>query len=438
MSSPDRRRPSTGGAMAVLALLVLCASVTATAPAGATGAGVTPTTKVTATTKVPATTKVLATARPWVGQMHDLGREATPAEIAAWDIDVRPDFRGLPAGQGSVADGEQIWEAKCASCHGIFGESNEVFTPLVGGTTQNDIRHGLAAGLLEGGPRTTLMKVPTISTLWDYIHRAMPWNAPRTLKADEVYATLAYMLSLGGIVDDGFVLSDRNIAEIQERMPNRDGMTKRHGLWAVDGTPDVQAVACMKDCRPLPSGVASGGARLPEHARDAHGNLAEQQRLVGPLRGAMTTPADEPPTSFEAMRKLAAGLTPAVLAKATAPGGDAGSASAAAAGASPAGAAATAAGTAPAAAGAASPDAAALAQAAGCIACHGVATRGVGPALRDIAAKYADRADRAEYLAGKIASGGQGVWGAIPMPPQPGLSESDRVALARWLAEGAK
>ena len=64
-----------------------------------------------------------------------IGRAATPKEVAAWDIDVRPDFKGLPTGSGSVAQGQDVWEAKCASCHGIFGESNEVFTPLVGGTT---------------------------------------------------------------------------------------------------------------------------------------------------------------------------------------------------------------------------------------------------------------------------------------------------------------
>src|SRR5215472_13006168 len=71
-----------------------------------------------------------------------VGRAATPDEISAWDIDVRPDFKGLPPGSGSVAKGQEIWESKCATCHGTFGESNEVFTPLVGGTTSDDIRTG--------------------------------------------------------------------------------------------------------------------------------------------------------------------------------------------------------------------------------------------------------------------------------------------------------
>ena len=110
-----------------------------------------------------------------------IGREATPREVAAWDIDVRPDFKGLPAGAGSVAKGQDVWEGKCASCHGVFGEANDVFSPLVGGTTAEDIKTGHVARLLDRGfpARTTLMKVATLSTLWDYIHRAMPWNAPK-------------------------------------------------------------------------------------------------------------------------------------------------------------------------------------------------------------------------------------------------------------------
>src|SRR6478736_8405522 len=98
-----------------------------------------------------------------------IGRSATPAEVKAWDIDVRPDFKGLPKGSGSVAKGQDVWEARCASCHGVFGESNEVFNPLVGGTTADDIKTGRVASLKPGGypGRTTLMKVSHVSTLWD-------------------------------------------------------------------------------------------------------------------------------------------------------------------------------------------------------------------------------------------------------------------------------
>ena len=117
-----------------------------------------------------------------LAQFPGIGRPATPAEIKAWDIDVRPDFKGLPPGSGSVRKGQKVWDDKCASCHGTFGESNEVFTPLVGGTSAEDIRKGRVASLVTGEvARTTLMKLPTLSTLWDYINRAMPWNAPKSL-----------------------------------------------------------------------------------------------------------------------------------------------------------------------------------------------------------------------------------------------------------------
>src|SRR5262245_20578357 len=76
-----------------------------------------------------------------------IGRSATPAEVAAWDIDVRPDFKGLPKGSGSVAQGQALWEAKCASCHGVFGESTETFNPLIGGTTAEDVKTGHTARL---------------------------------------------------------------------------------------------------------------------------------------------------------------------------------------------------------------------------------------------------------------------------------------------------
>jgi S-disulfanyl-L-cysteine oxidoreductase SoxD len=190
-----------------------------------------------------------------------IGREATPAEVRAWDIDVRPDFAGLPKGRGDVDTGMEIWEAQCASCHGVFGESNEVFTPLVGGTTAKDIETGRVAALINDSfpQRTTLMKVPTISTLFDYIQRAMPWTAPKSLSPDEVYALLAYLLNLGDIVPADFELSDENIAEVQERMPNRNGMTTDHGMWpgapaskggiGNGGKPDVKNLACISPSR---------------------------------------------------------------------------------------------------------------------------------------------------------------------------------------------
>src|SRR5690606_31933141 len=201
---------------------------------------------------------------PW----HDIGRDATPAEVKARAIDVRPDFKGLPNGAGTGHQGEQVWEAQCASCHGSFGESNEVFTPIVGGTTKVDIERGRVKNLEAGTTfpqKTTMMKVATVSTLWDYINRAMPWNAPKSLKPDEVYSLTAYILSLADVVPPDFKLSNENIAEVQKRMPNRNGMVFHEPLWKLGGKGDVKNVACMKDC-PVEVTIRSS---LPDFARDA-------------------------------------------------------------------------------------------------------------------------------------------------------------------------
>ena len=213
-----------------------------------------------------------------------IGRAATPAELAKWDIDVRPDFKGLPKGEGSVAQGQDVWEAKCASCHGIFGESNEVFNPLVGGVAAEDVKTGRVAKLKDTSfpARTTFMKAPSVSTVWDYINRAMPWNAPKTLSTHEVYAVTAYLLNLSGIVEDSFVLNEKTIVQAQERMPNRHGVTTQHHMWPgpeMGGTkkPDTANTACMKNC----ATDVKVTSMLPDFARDAHGNLADQNRLVG-------------------------------------------------------------------------------------------------------------------------------------------------------------
>jgi cytochrome c len=233
----------------------------------------------------------------------------------------------------------------------------------------------------------------------------MPWNAPKSLKTDEVYAVLAYLLNMGGILPDDFVLSDQTMAQAQARMPNRNGMTLDHGLWPgkslkTAGKPDVKAVACMSNCEAEPK-VASF---LPDFARNNHGNLAEQNRMVGPQHGVDTT---RPAATSAAAQRVAVADAPAKPAAAAT--GDAGAAAAAQA----------------------------LLKKNACIACHAIDGKLVGPAFRDVARKYGDRADAATYLAGKIRSGGTGVWGAIPMPPQT-LPDAEAAQIAAWLAAGAK
>lgn len=329
------------------------------------------------------------------GPLTNLGRSATPKEVAAWDIDVRPDFKGLPKGSGSVSAGQVVWEGKCASCHGTFGESNEVFTPIVGGTTADDIRHGRVASLTNGRQpqKTTLMKVATVSTLWDYINRAMPWTAPKSLTTDEVYAVTAYILNMGEIVPGDFVLSDKTIAQAQQRMPNRNGMVTSHGMWKLKGKADVKSVACMKNC-PTQEGVRSS---LPEPSRNAHGNLALQTRGFGATHGVDTTqPAPATRT------KAASAAAPAAAPKTA-------------------------------------PDSAmmALLQQNACMACHAVDAKVMGPSFVSVREKYQGDAAALATLAGKVKNGSAGTWGAIPMPPQAHLKDEDVKSMVGWIL-GAK
>lgn len=231
-----------------------------------------------------------------------IGRTALPKEIAAWDIDVRGDFKGIPKGAGSVAVGNKVWDEKCASCHGTFGESLEVFGPIVGGTTAEDVKVGKVRALWDGSEpkRSTLMKVNTLSTIWDYINRAMPWNAPKTLTVEEVYGVTAYILHMADILPADYVLSDKNIAEVQKLMPNRNGLFKYEEMWKVRGKGDVKNTACMKDCIKKVEVTSS----LPDAACDAHGDISQQNRHFGAVRGADTLLLCNPHPSVEELNKI--------------------------------------------------------------------------------------------------------------------------------------
>ena len=330
--------------------------------------------------------------------LQQIGRPATKAEVEAWDIDVRGDWKGLPAGSGSVARGADIWDAKCSSCHGAFGESNEVFTPIVGGTSKEDIESGRVRFLSHPGypHRTTLMRISKLSPLWDYIHRAMPWNQPKSLAADEVYAVLAYVLNLGNIVPADFTLSDKNIAEVEKRLPNRNGKVFYEPMWRVRGKGRRRQPALHE--RTAPSKAAST-LLCPRRHRNAQGNIAQQVRPFGATRGTDTS---KPPRTD----KVGVGMAVAAPPPAGPSPGQA--------------------------------EGAKLAQANTCTACHGMDHKIVGPAFHDVAEKYAGRADAVAYLTGKIRNGGQGVWGPIPMPAQAQVADAEVNAIARWLAAGAK
>ena len=196
---------------------------------------------------------------------YGFGKPATPREIAGWDIDVRPDGAGLPAGRGSVAQGQVVYDEKCASCHGTFGESNSYL----------QIAGGVGSLGTDQPVRTTGSKLNYATTLWDYINRAMPFNAPQTLTPDEVYALTAYVLNLNDILPADAVLDQLKLLAV--KMPNRDGFSTAHGFMQRTGTPDTHNTACMTNC----ATTVKLSSEMPEYARDQHGNLAEQAPGVG-------------------------------------------------------------------------------------------------------------------------------------------------------------
>jgi cytochrome c len=152
---------------------------------------------------------------------YGIGRVAAPDEIAGWNIDIGRDGRGLPAGSGSVSQGREVFVQQCVACHGDKGEG-AVGDRLVGGQ----------GTLATAKPMRTVGSYwPYAPTLFDYIRRAMPQNAPQSLSNDDVYALSAYILNLNGIVPADATLDAKSLATI--RMPNRDG-------FGGDPRPDVK------------------------------------------------------------------------------------------------------------------------------------------------------------------------------------------------------
>ena len=153
-------------------------------------------------------------------ERYGIGRAATPAEIAGWNIDIGRDGANLPPGSGSAERGKVVFTEQCAACHGDNGQGG-VGDRLVGGQ----------GTLASSKPiRTVGSYWPYASTLFDYIRRAMPQNAPQSLSNEDVYAVAAYVLSLNGIVPADAVLDATSLAAI--KMPNRDGFVS-------DPRPDV-------------------------------------------------------------------------------------------------------------------------------------------------------------------------------------------------------
>jgi len=163
-------------------------------------------------------------------ERYGIGRVISPEDLKAWDIDINGDGTGLPPGSGSVAEGERIYAEKCAGCHGDKGEGKAVpgavggFDRLVGGYGTLD----------KASPVATVGSYwPYATTLFDYVRRAMPFNAPQSLTDDEVYAVCAYVLHMNGIIPADAVLDAKALPQIA--MPNR------HGFVTEDPRPDVRS-----------------------------------------------------------------------------------------------------------------------------------------------------------------------------------------------------
>jgi S-disulfanyl-L-cysteine oxidoreductase SoxD len=162
---------------------------------------------------------------------YGYGAPATADQIAGWDIDARPDGVGLPPGSGSAEKGANVYAEQCTPCHGTFGEGEGRYPKLAGGE-----------GTLTGErPEPSVGSYwPFAVTLFDYINRAMPFQAPHSLSSDDVYALTAYVLHINNIVANNFIADRDSLPKV--KMPNHDNF-----IWQ-DPRPDTSAKECMKDC----------------------------------------------------------------------------------------------------------------------------------------------------------------------------------------------
>ena len=203
---------------------------------------------------------------------YGYGQVATAEQIAGWDIDVRPDGMGLPEGRGTAEEGEWIYEEKCASCHGSFGEGVDGYPSLAGG-------EGTLSG--DGRPHKTIGSYWNYtSTVFDYINRAMPYTAPRSLEPDEVYSLTAYLLFMNYIIDDEtFELNQDTLATV--RLPNEPN-------FIPDERPDTANTRCMSDCRD-PAAIEIKSQASPSLAEELAAAQGDSSEAVTESQPAVAT-----------------------------------------------------------------------------------------------------------------------------------------------------
>lgn len=233
-------------------------------------------------------------AAPAFADKLGLGRAALPEEIDAWDVAVLPDGTGLPEGSGDVATGEEVFGANCASCHGEFAEGLDSWPVLAGGD----------GSLQDARPVKTIGSYwPHLSTVFDYVHRSMPFGGAQTLTNDDTYAITAFLLYSNGLVDEDFVLSKDNFTEVV--LPNNGG-------FVVDDRPETEyplfrTAACMVDCRADAPTVTKRAVDLKvTPAQDDGKPLGTLPNLTLAAGTAESAPADATPAAADADPALAA------------------------------------------------------------------------------------------------------------------------------------
>lgn len=234
-------------------------------------------------------------AAPAMADGLGLGRAALPEEISAWDMTILPDGTGLPEGSGDVLTGEEVFADKCAVCHGDFAEGLDSWPVLAGGAgTLKDLRPVKTVGSFW----------PYLSTVFDYVHRSMPFGEAQTVSVDETYAITAFLMYSNGLVDDDFVLSKENFTEVA--LPNADGFYPDDRAEAE--YPLFSGAACMENCLTATPQVTKRAIELNVTPEDPDGKpagtlpviFAQGETPAEPTTEAAAEPAAEAPATASA------------------------------------------------------------------------------------------------------------------------------------------
>jgi cytochrome c len=246
------------------------------------------------------------------------GRTPTANEIKAWDLDALPDGTGLPAGEGSVELGDELYEAQCAVCHGEFGGGGKGYPQLAGGNQSKDkngvvitLKNQREYGKTDAPKRTVGTYWPVATTLFTYIRDAMPYAHPKSLSNDEVYAITAYILAQNGLEIDGEEMDDDEFVLNKEKLmkvvlpnrngfyPNIDGPTAQEDIRAffADRAKNIGAgTRCMKDCKD-PGGqdgkTAAAVVKIKYEMKDVVPPYAYAKDLPPKKEGGISHPGKE-------------------------------------------------------------------------------------------------------------------------------------------------